>query len=89
MQTPEDVAAMLRLKALGWGVRRIADELGCSHMTVRRYLAEGGWVAYRGRGRPRTLAGHEEWVAPLHTQLAPIAMAMWFARSWSARRASG
>jgi transposase len=63
MQTPEEVAAMLRLKALGWGVRRIAGELGCSHMTVRRYLAEGGWVAYRGRGRPRTLAGHEEWVA--------------------------
>src|SRR2546422_10223283 len=32
-------------------------------MTVRRYLAAGSWVAYRGRGRPRTLAGHEEWVA--------------------------
>jgi transposase len=48
---------------LGWGVRRIAGELGCSHMTVRRYLAEGGWVAYRGRGRPRTLSGLEEWVA--------------------------
>ncbi|MBV8918883.1 IS21 family transposase [Bradyrhizobium sp.] len=63
MQTPEEVAAMLRLKALGWGVRRIAGELGCSHMTVRRYLAEGGWVAYRGRGRPRTLSGLEEWVA--------------------------
>ena len=59
MQTPEEVAAMLRLKALGWGVRRIAGELGCSHMTVRRYVAAGGWVAYRGRGRPRTLAGHE------------------------------
>jgi transposase len=54
---------MLRLKALGWGVRRIAGELGCSHMTVRRYLAEGGWVAYRGRGRPRRLSGLEEWVA--------------------------
>ena len=54
---------MLRLKALGWGVRRIAGELGCSHMTVRRYLAEGGWVAYRGRGRRRRLAGLEEWVA--------------------------
>ena len=26
MQTPEAVAAMLRLKALGWGVRRIAGE---------------------------------------------------------------
>ena len=43
MQTPDEVAAMLRLKALGWGVRRIAGELGCSHMTVRRYLAEGGY----------------------------------------------
>src|SRR6266853_2119837 len=63
MQTPDEVAAMLRLKALGWGVRRIADELGCSHMTVRRYLAAGSWVAYRGRGRPRTLTGLEEWVA--------------------------
>lgn len=63
MQTPDEVAAMLRLKALGWGVKRIARELGCSHMTVRRYLAAGGWVAYRGRGRPRTLAGLEDWVA--------------------------
>jgi transposase len=63
MQTPDEVAAMLRLKALGWGVRRIAGELGCSHMTVRRYLAAGGWIAYHGRGRPRTLAGLEEWVA--------------------------
>ena len=62
MQTPEEVAATLRLKALGWGVRRIAGELGCSHMTVRRYVAAGGWVAYRGRGRPRTLAGREAWV---------------------------
>jgi hypothetical protein len=36
MQTPDEVAAMLRLKALGWGVRRIAGELGCSHMTLRQ-----------------------------------------------------
>jgi transposase len=63
MQTPEEVAAMLRLKALEWGVRRIASALGCSHMTVRRYLAAGGWMPYRGRGRPRTLAGLEDWVA--------------------------
>lgn len=62
MQTPEEVAVMLRLNALGWGVRRIPDELGCSHMTVRRYLAEGGWAAYRGRGRPRTLNGLEGFV---------------------------
>ena len=63
METPEGVAAMLRLKALGWGIRRIAKELGCSHMTVRRYVSEGGWLAHRGRGRPRTLAGHEQWLA--------------------------
>jgi transposase len=63
MQTPEEVAAMLRLKGLGWGIKRIARELGCSHMTVRRYVAQGGWAPYRGRGRPRRLAGLEAWVA--------------------------
>lgn len=63
MQTPGEVAAMLRLKGLGWGIKRIARELGCSHMTVRHYVAQGGWVAYRGRGRPRLLAGLDDWVA--------------------------
>jgi transposase len=63
MREPEDVAAMLRLKGLGWGVRRIARELGCSPTTVRRYVAAGGWLAYRSPDRPRALAGHESWVA--------------------------
>src|SRR5215211_8840530 len=63
MRTPDEVAAMLRLKALGRGIKRIARELGCSHMTVRRYVAEGGYVAYRRRGRPRTLAGLDDWLA--------------------------
>ena len=63
MQTPEEVAAMVRLKGLGWGIKRIARELGCSHMTVRRYVAQGGWAPYRGRGRPCKLAGLEDWVA--------------------------
>ena len=63
MRTPDDVAAMLQLKGLGWGIKRIARELGGSHMTVRRYLAEGGFVAYRRPARRRTLAGLEEWLA--------------------------
>src|SRR3954471_11741936 len=63
MRTPDEVAAMLRLKELGWGIKRIARELGCSHMTVRRYVAQGGWVPCRGRGRPCKLAGLEDWVA--------------------------
>jgi transposase len=63
MQTPDEVVAMLRLKSLGWGVRRIAKELGCSHMTVRRYVSQGGWLGCRSKGRPRTLAGLEEWLA--------------------------
>ena len=63
MQTPDEVAAMLRLKSLGWGIKRIAHELGCSHMTVRHYVAQGDWVPYRGAVRPRALAGLEDWLA--------------------------
>jgi hypothetical protein len=28
MRTPDDVSAMMKLKDLGWGVKRIAAELG-------------------------------------------------------------
>jgi transposase len=63
MRTPDDVTAMLRLKALGWGIKRIARELGCSPMTVRRYLAEGGYRAFRRPVRRRALTGLEDWLA--------------------------
>ena len=61
MQTPQDVEAMLRLKAAGWGRRRIAKELGCSPETVRRYLKQGGWVSYSRRCRPGLLDQHRDW----------------------------
>ena len=63
METPEDVAVMLRLAELGWGSKRIAGKLGCSRTTVKRYLRQGGWASYRGRGRPSALAGLEGWLA--------------------------
>ena len=40
MLEPEEVSAMLRLKELGWGTRRIAR--GLSRNTVRGYIATGG-----------------------------------------------
>ena len=43
MIASDEVSAMLRLKALGWGSRRIATEFGCSRNTVRHWLAEGDW----------------------------------------------
>jgi transposase len=63
MRTPDEVAAMLRLKGLGWGIRRIAAEFGCSHMTVRRYLDGGGWIAYRAPRHRKALDGLGDWLA--------------------------
>src|SRR5258706_16223931 len=57
MRTPDEVVAMLRLKALGWGLRRIAREFGCSPETVRRYVAVDGWVAYRQPRRCKRRGG--------------------------------
>lgn len=58
MRTPDDVAAMLRLHAAGWGRRRIAAHLGCSPDTVRRCILQGGWVAY-GPSKRKSLDGRQ------------------------------
>ncbi|MCB1769615.1 MAG: hypothetical protein KDJ31_07955 [Candidatus Competibacteraceae bacterium] len=42
MQTPEAIAAMRRLHQLGWGIQRIAHELGCSKNTVKGHLRPAG-----------------------------------------------
>lgn len=63
MRMPDEVAAMLRLRDLGWGTRRIAAELGCNRETVQRYLATGDWAPYRTPERPGALAGHTAWLA--------------------------
>jgi hypothetical protein len=63
IRTPDEPAPMVRLRALGWGSRRIAAELGRSRSTVKRYLASGSWAGYRMALRPGRLAGIEGWLA--------------------------
>lgn len=63
MKEPDDVSAMLRLKSLGWGSRRIAAELGCSRTTARRWLKEGAWHRPGPSTRPKALDGLETWLA--------------------------
>ena len=63
MRMPEEVAAMLRLRDLGWGTRRIAAELGCTRETVQRYLDAGGWAPYRASARLGALAAQGPWLA--------------------------
>jgi transposase len=62
MKTPDDVAAMMRLKACGWGIKRIARELGCSHHTVKHYLVAGGPLPFKPPKRAKALDGHEDWL---------------------------
>lgn len=62
MRTPDEVSAMLALKARGWGLKRIAGELGCSRNTVKRWLAAGGWRAPSPVVRAKALDGLDDWV---------------------------
>jgi transposase len=62
MKAPDDVSAMLRLKSLGWGLKRIAAELGCSRNTVRHWLARGEWQPCASPSRSKKLDGLSEWL---------------------------
>ena len=62
MLEPDEVSAMLRLKELGWGAKRIARELEVSRNTVRDYIAAGGWTPYQQPERKKALDGLETWL---------------------------
>ena len=62
MMKSEEVEAMQHLHALGWGLRRIAKEFGCSKNTVRRYVAADGWMSYRRRADGGKLEDQEAWL---------------------------
>ena len=62
MMKSDEVEAMLHLRALGWGLRRIAREFGCSRNTVRRYVAADGWMAYSRRSGGGKLEDQAAWL---------------------------
>jgi transposase len=63
MKAPDDVSAMIKLKHLGWGAKRIAAELGCSKNTVKRWLGEGGWRPCASSSRTKRLDTLSDWLA--------------------------
>ena len=62
MKTPDDVEEMLRLRACGWGLKRIARELGCSHHTVKAYIEAGGVKPFKAPMRAKKLDGLDDWL---------------------------
>ncbi|EIM30699.1 IS21 family transposase [Microvirga lotononidis] len=62
MLQAEEVAAMLRLHGLGWGAKRLAKEFGCARNTVRRYLRQGGAIAFRKPVRRTAFDGLDDWL---------------------------
>lgn len=62
MLQPDEVAAMVRLHELGWGSKRLSREFGCARNTVRRYLRQGGHVAYSRPRRGSVLDGLQGWL---------------------------
>jgi len=63
MKTPDDLSAMVRLKASGWGAKRIAAELGCSKNTVKRWRRYGDWRPCVTPSRSKKLDGLSDWLA--------------------------
>ena len=63
MRTPDEVSAMVKLKAVGWGTKRIAAELACSRNTVQRWLRLGSWRPVSSPSRSKALDGLDAWLA--------------------------
>ena len=62
MRDPEDVNKIISLHSLGWGSRRISNELCISRNTVKKYIKQGGWAPYKIPKRLRSLGSLENWI---------------------------
>ena len=60
MLDPEIVSRMRLLRRMGWGTKRIAQEVGVARNSVRRYLREGEAAEKQARPGGRRLDGEQE-----------------------------
>ena len=84
MLQPEEVAAMMRLHALGWGAKRLSKEFGCAR---NRFGATFEPAARRRSGSPCANRLSTDWTtgcasAPSGT----VAMLISCVKSWRAAR---
>lgn len=63
MIDPEIVSRLRMLRKLGWGTKRIADELGISRNSVKRYIREGEAAETQTRPGAWTLDEHHRTLA--------------------------
>lgn len=62
MLCSEEAGQIFALRKLGWGMRRIGEELGVSRNTVKAWLKAGPDRRYGGPNREATLDVHREWL---------------------------
>ena len=62
MQNANDVTEILCLHRQGMGTKKIAQLLGFSRNTVRKYLRQGEWKPCRSKPKPGKLAGLSDWL---------------------------
>ena len=58
----DGVREIFTLRRLGWGIKRIARELGLSRNTVRDWLRKGANRTYAGPAKRPLLGGHLGWI---------------------------
>ncbi len=62
MLNSEEAGQVFALRKLGWGMRRIAAELGMARNTVKAWLEAGPERRYGGPNRIAALDAHQDWM---------------------------
>jgi transposase len=62
MQNATDVTEIFCLHKQGWGTKKIAETLGISRNTVKKYLRQGEWKPCQSAPKIGKLAGLSNWL---------------------------